>query len=235
MRSRMERRTAWLSFGSLICLSAVGCWSTSSGLAGRANSPAPMWRPPTSGQANVRPGTGPASPSTPNNPAVATKGANPPAASPPASLPTRPEGPGASALDRATLSQGAIAAVERGNNASAEPLPPPEGGGSRDLKPIATNASSSVGKSSQGVQPASHAATGEKLPDLDPVPVTQPTAQPTDLPAVAPISYQDIPIKRNWQKSSPPVMPVDMDLPPPNPSPKLRGAEPTAPLSPPPQ
>lgn len=234
MRSRTERRAAWLSFGSFICLSAVGCWSTSSGVAGRANSPAPMWRPPTSGQASVRPGLGPPSPSTLNNPAVATKGVNPPANTP-APLPTRPEGLGTNAPDRATLSQGAIAAVERGNNATAEPLPPPESSGSRELRPIATNASSSVGKSSQGVQPASHVTSGEKLPDLDPVPGSQPAAQPTDLPAVAPISYQDIPIKRNWQKSSPPVMPVDMDLPPPNPSPKLRGAEPAAPLSPPPQ
>jgi hypothetical protein len=55
------------------------------------------------------------------------------------------------------------------------------------------------------------------------------------LPPVAPISYQDIPLKRNWQKTSPPAMPIDSDLPVPNPAPKLGTAGAVTPLSPPPR
>ncbi len=233
MHSGKGRRVAWLSVSGLLCLGAAGCWSTSSGLGARPNSPSPMWRPTPSGSVTTRPpGNTATAPSAGSSPA-STPGTNclPTAASP---LPIRPESLSGAAKERATLNQGAIAANDQGRRASGEVLTPPEAN-SRDPLPIATSSNLSSAAPGKGVKPASHSTSGGSLPELDPPPGSASSEKAAELPPLAPISYQDIPIKRKWQKTSPPVMPVEQDLPPPNPNPKLRGAESAGPLLPPPQ
>ena len=235
MNARKRHVAGWLACSLLASLGTVGCWSSPTGMGYRQLPPSNTPPPPIADY----PANGSPTRTTPTpkqglgtSPAVSSS-------SLPSSMnnltPQQRSSVSGGHADRAALNQGAIANSEMGEKSTGAVLPPPDPVPGASSKPIATNAGQNRSTSGpDAVTPVNYTPGGNRSPEAAASSGNRTDLQ-TELPPVAPISYQDINIKRNWQKSSPPAMPEEPDLPLPTANPKFPNGEKAAPLLPPPQ